>query len=173
MDRRDFLKVSAATSAVLATGSSLALLSGCSSNTAPATGYRYFRSQDVTLLTPLIKTVLGPALTAANATAEDGMKAFDNMLDGAMPGTRDTLFELLDLLQISAARRFVIGSWAAFNEQSDEERATTVEAWATRSYELSRMAYKGLIQPIHIAWYTQATAGLSTGYPGPPTLAAR
>ena len=84
INRRGFLKLSAAGSAVLATGSGLALLTGCSSNDGPATGYKHFRQQDVDLLTPLVGAVLGSALSDAGATAEDGMKAYDDLLDGGI-----------------------------------------------------------------------------------------
>ncbi|MGB2337390.1 MAG: twin-arginine translocation signal domain-containing protein, partial [Alcanivorax sp.] len=85
INRRGFLKLSAAGSAMLTAGSGLALLTGCSSNDGPAEGYRHLRQQDVDLLTPLVGAVLGSALTAAGATAKDGMKAFDDLLEGGMP----------------------------------------------------------------------------------------
>ena len=169
INRRGFLKLGAAGSALLATGSSLALLTGCSSNTeGPAEGYRYFRQQDVELLTPLVGAVLGPALAAAGATAADGMKAYDDLLEGAMPGTRDTLFQLLDLMQLGAARWFLTGSWAHFAEQNDEQLQQTLADWSAKTNGIARMAFKGLTQPIFMAWYVKPAAAKSTGYPGPP-----
>ena len=36
------------------------------------------------------------------------------------------------------------------------------------------LAFKGLTQPLMMAWYVTPDAGLGTGYPGPPlNLAAR
>ncbi len=168
INRRGFLKLSAAGSAVLATGSGLALLTGCSSNDGPATGYKHFRQQDVDLLTPLVGAVLGSALSDAGATAEDGMKAFDDLLDGGMPGTRGALFQVLDLMQLGAARWYITGSWASFADQSDDELQQTLANWSASERSLSRMAFKGLTQPIYMAWYVKPTGARTTGYPGPP-----
>ncbi len=168
INRRGFLKLGAFGSAMLATGSGLALLSGCASNDGPATGYRYFRQQDIELLTSLVGVVMGPALAAVNASAEDGMKAYDDLLEGAMPGTRATLFQLLDLLQLGAARWFLTGTWASFAEQSDEQLQQTLADWSAKENSIARMALKGLTQPMHMAWYVKPEAARSTGYPGPP-----
>ncbi|MZR63135.1 twin-arginine translocation signal domain-containing protein [Alcanivorax sp. DP30] len=168
INRRGFLKLGAAGSALLATGSGLTLLSGCSSNDGPAEGYRYFRQQDVDLLTPLVGAVMGPALAAAGATAADGMKAYDDLLEGAMPGTRATLFQILDLMQLGAARWFLTGTWAHFADQSDEELQQTLADWSAKENGIARMAFKGLTQPMHMAWYVKPEAASTTGYPGPP-----
>ena len=172
INRRDFLKMGAVGSAMLATGSSLALLTGCAKNDGPAAGYRHFRQQDVELLTPLVGAVLGSALTEAGATAEDGMKAFDDLLEGGMPGTRAALFEVLDLMQFGAARWFITGTWASFADQSEEKLQQTLTHWSTSERGLSRMVFKGLTQPIFMAWYVTPKAARSTGYPGPPVNSA-
>jgi len=168
INRRGFLKLSAAGSAMLAAGSSLAVLTGCSSNDGPAEGYRHLRQQDVDLLTPLVGAVLGPALAAAGATAKDGMKAFDDLLEGGMPGTRAAVLEVLDLMQLGAARWYITGTWASFADQSDDELQQTLANWSASERSLSRMAFKGLTQPIYMAWYVKPTGARTTGYPGPP-----
>ncbi len=168
INRRSFLKLSAAGSAMLAAGSGLALLTGCSSNDGPAEGYRHLRQQDVDLLTPLVGAVLGSALTAAGATAKDGMKAFDDLLEGGMPGTRAAVLEVLDLMQLGAARWYITGTWASFAEQSEAELQQTLTQWSASERGLSRMVFKGLTQPMFMAWYVKPQAARSTGYPGPP-----
>jgi len=168
LNRRSFLKLGAAGSALLATGSSLTLLTGCSSNDGPAAGYRHFRQQDVVLLTPLVGAVLGKALTDVGASAEDGMKAYDDLLDGAMPGTRATLFQILDLMQLGAARWFITGTWASFAEQSEDELQQTLAHWSSSDRGLSQMAFKRLSHPMFTAWYVLPEAARSTGYPAPP-----
>ncbi len=170
INRRGFLKLGAAGSALLATGSGVALLTGCSSNSdGPAEGYRYFRQQDVDLLTPLVGAVLAPSLAAAGASAEDGMKAYDDLLEGAMPGTRDTLFQILDLMQLGAARWFLTGTWTHFSELDDDQLKQLLADWSAKSNSIARMALKGLTQPMHMAWYAKPAGASTTGYPGPPT----
>jgi hypothetical protein len=114
--------------------------------------------------------VLGKALTDVGASAEDGMKAYDDLLDGAMPGTRATLFQILDLMQLGAARWFITGTWASFAEQNEDELQQTLAHWSSSDRGLSQMAFKGLTQPMFMAWYVKAEAARSTGYPGPPQV---
>ncbi|EKF73189.1 hypothetical protein A11A3_14992 [Alcanivorax hongdengensis A-11-3] len=169
LNRRGFLKLSAAGSALLATGSGLALLTGCSSNDGPAQGYRYLRSQDLDLLRPLARAVLGPAIAAVpDASADSALHAFENLLDGAMPGTRAALFQVFDLMQLAPARWYITGTWAHFADQSETELAQTLAHWSASDRSLSRMAFKGLTQPLFMAWYVEPDAARTTGYPGPP-----
>lgn len=168
MHRRDFLKTGLFGGAMLATGSSLALLSGCSSNDGPAEGYLHLRKQDVELLLPLTGVVLAQALETSGASAQTALKAYDKVLDGAMPGTRATMFQLFDLMQLGAARWYITGSWASFADQDQATLTQTLQAWFTLDRTLSRMAWKGLVQPLMFAWFAQPEAGLTTGYPGPP-----
>lgn len=168
LHRRDVLKTGLLGGTLLATGSSLALLSGCSSNDGPAEGYLHLRQRDVDLLLPLTGVVLAQALKKSAASADTALKAYDKVLDGAMPGTRATLFQLFDLMQLGAARWFITGTWAHFNAQDSETLTHTLQGWFTLDRSLSRMAWKGLVQPLMFAWFAQPAAGLSTGYPGPP-----
>lgn len=168
MHRRDVLKAGLFSGALLAAGSSLALLTGCSSNDGPADGYLHLRQQDVELLLPLTATVLAQALNKASATAEQALMAYDKVLDGAVPGTRATLFQLFDLMQLGATRWYITGVWAPFAEQDDTTLTQTLQGWFTLDRTLSRMAWKGLVQPLMFAWFAQPQAGLTTGYPGPP-----
>ena len=168
MDRRDFLKLSAGASVMLTAGSSLALLTGCGRNDGPAHGYRHLRSQDVTLLRPLARVLLAPALAAADATADQALLAFDDLLDGGMPGTRGAVFELLDLLQLAPGRWYLTGTWKHFAEQTEEQLSATLDHWSRSQSELPRAAFRGLTQPFHMAWYVKPDAARTTGYPGPP-----
>ena len=168
LHRRDFLKTGLFSGTVLATGSSLALLSGCSSSEGPAEGYRHLREQDVALLKPLTAVVLAPALATAGAATEEALQGYDTVLDGAMPGTRAALFQLFDLMQLGAARWYITGNWAHFSEQDEATLTRTLQDWFRLDRTLSRMAWKGLAQPLMFAWFAQPKASLTTGYPGPP-----
>ena len=87
------------------------------------------------------------------------------------PGTRATLFQLFDLMQLGAARWYITGTWSSFAEQDESTRQQTLQGWFRLDRTLSRMAWKGLVQPLMFAWFAQPQAGLTTGYPGPPQRA--
>ena len=40
--------------------------------------------------------------------------------------------------------------------------------WSKRNVSLSRMALRGIAQPMQWAWYITPEGAASTGYPGPP-----
>ncbi|WP_101674240.1 Tat pathway signal protein [Alloalcanivorax mobilis] len=167
--RRGFLKLGFWGSAALASGAALTpLLTGCSRSDTPAAGFAHLRDNDVSLLRPLVKPVLGGGLAAVpGATADDALHAFDRLLEGGYAGTRDQLFQLMDLLQLGAARWWLTGTWAAFADQSDTELAATLAQWQSKE-GFAQLAFKGLTQPLGMAWYVTPEAALSTGYPGPP-----
>lgn len=171
LHRRDVLKTGLFGGALLATASSLTLLSGYTGHDDPAQGYLHLRPQDVELLLPLTRTVLAPALAASGTSADTALQAYDKVLDGAMPGTRATLFQLFDLMQLGAARWYITGTWSSFAEQDESTRQQTLQGWFRLDRTLSRMAWKGLVQPLMFAWFAQPQAGLTTGYPGPPQRA--
>ena len=68
VDRRGFLKLSVWGGAALAVGAGPStLLTSCSSDPGPASGYKHLRDKDVTLLRPLMAPLLGGGLEALQA----------------------------------------------------------------------------------------------------------
>jgi hypothetical protein len=171
INRRGFLKLGFWGSAALAAGAGITpMLTGCSRETHPASGFNHLREQDVRLLRPLVKPLLGGGLAAVpGASEDDALHAFDRLLEGGAQGTREQLFQLLDLLQLGAARWWLTGTWAHFADQSEPERIATLQQWRDKQ-GFAQLAFKGLTQPLNIAWYVTPAAALSTGYPGPPRV---
>ncbi|QJX02572.1 hypothetical protein HML84_14030 [Alcanivorax sp. IO_7] len=81
---------------------------------------------------------------------------------------RGQLFQLLDLLQLGAARWWVTGTWAHFADQDEAQLQRTLAEWSDSDNGFAQLAFKGLTQPLMMAWYVTPDAGLGTGYPGPP-----
>ena len=72
VDRRGFLKLSVWGGAALAVGAGAStLLTGCSSDPGPASGYKHLRDKDVTLLRPLMAPLLGGGLEAVDGAGPD------------------------------------------------------------------------------------------------------
>ena len=170
VDRRGFLKLSAWGGAALAVGAGAStLLTGCSSDPGPASGFKHLRDKDITLLRPLMAPLLGGGLDAVDGAGPDqALQAFDRLLQGGTDGQRGQLFQLLDLMQLGAARWWITGTWAHFEEQSDAQLRDTLAHWASNDSGFPKLAFKGLTQPIMMAWYVTPEAALTTGYPGPP-----
>lgn len=176
VSRRGFLKLGfwGATALTLGAGGAT-LLTGCSGDPGPASGYQYLRERDLELLRPLMAPLLAGGLDAVpGAGPDDALAAFDRLLAGGSEGARGQLFQLLDLLQLGAARWWVTGTWAHFADQDATQLRRTLAEWSGSRKGFSKLAFKGLTQPVVMAWYATPAAGRSTGYPGPPlNLAAQ
>ncbi|MBZ2189095.1 Tat pathway signal protein [Alcanivorax sp. JB21] len=166
--RRAFIRFGLIGSAVVASGATLATVSGCASNTTPASGYRQLRDADLTLLRPLVPVLLVGAFDPTDDNIEHTLHGMDQLLDSAAPGAIADLHQLLDALQVAPMRRFFTGSWRHFGNQSTAELTETVTQWQQRNYELSRLSLRAISQPLLWAWYLTEEGARSTGYPGPP-----
>ena len=167
LSRRDFLRVGATASVVLAGGSLFASLGGCSSPTTPATGFKVLRQSDIDLLKPLVPSVLA----SIRAQSDDVMRALgllDELIYAAGDHTRENLFKLYDLLQLGAARWWLTGFWSAPAKLSDAERAQALQHWSAKDSGFALLAFRGLTQPLFMAWYADTDNVAVTGYPGPP-----
>ena len=69
IDRRQFLKLSAGSTATLALLGASSQLTGCSAAVAPAPGLQFLTPDDVALFTALLPVVNGAAYPAADAAA--------------------------------------------------------------------------------------------------------
>ncbi|WP_111657712.1 Tat pathway signal protein [Isoalcanivorax indicus] len=168
VSRRDFIRFSMMGSAVVASGATLAGVSGCSRTSTPATGYRHLRDSDLTLLRPLVPVLLAGAFVATEERVEQALQQMDLLLDSAVAGARADLFQLLDALRIGPARWFFTGTWRAFHRQDLDTLTQTVAHWSQRDNGLARLALRAIHQPLAWAWYLTEEGARSTGYPGPP-----
>jgi hypothetical protein len=172
LGRRDFLRLSATASVALGLSAPVAsLITGCSSSSPPAQGYRHLRASDVELLSPLVPVVLAGALPEGT-DHERPLRVLDSLLHHFSPGGRKMLFQLLDLLQLAPARWYLTGTWAAFADQSPDELEATLTEWSQSDSGFARVAHNAAVKPMMIAWYSEPDIALTTGYPGPPEKVA-
>lgn len=167
LGRRDFLRLGLAGGVVLAAGSSLALVSGCSGNSAPAAGYRCLRARDLELLRPLMPLLLAGSEPLVE-DSERPLRLLDELLMGNSAMGRKQYLQMLDMLQLGAVRWYFTGRWAAFHEQDEATLHQTLNDWAGADKGMGRLLLRVLNLSTLMAWYTQPDIALTTGYPGPP-----
>lgn len=169
LSRRDFLRLSAAGSLLLATGALTAGLSGCARSEPPAPGYRTLRPGDVALFTALAPVVLGPALPAE--AREQHLSSLLQSIDGSCtllaPAGQKTLRQLFDLLDGGLTRRLATGVSKPWAAASEAEIGRFLERWRDSSLGLFNAGYRGLNKLIVANWYALPAGLASTGYPGP------
>ena len=170
VDRRGFLKLSAGGAAVLAAGSSFALLSGCSSGpSGPAEGYLHLRRSDLEVLriwTPVI--LHEDSRPNGDADIELAIQRVDALLENAGPVARQMIGQLYDILHLGAFRWWATGYWRDPARLSEQEKVAALEAWEHHDASFARAGFRGLTGPLLMGWYTEPTIAKTTGYPGPP-----
>lgn len=170
--RRQFLKLGLWSGLALATVSTTAMLSGCSSPPSAAS-YRLLREGDLVLFRALIPAVLAGALPTGPAQAkavDDTLHSLDQLLFYSSRASHKQLQQLFDLLTFPATRIIVAGvrhDWAAVTPDDVE---AFLQRWKTSGVGMLRAGYKGLCQMIEMAWYLQPQSWPAIGY-APPVKA--
>jgi len=170
LHRRDFLKLSAGSAALLSAGVFAAGLAGCRSAEPPAAGgYQFFRETDLALFTALIPPVLGSALPVSDRTTHitrvlQGMDATGSRL---LPPAQAGLRQLFDLLNTGLTRRLTTGVSAPWEQAEPAQVEAFLQRWESSSIGLFNAGYRGLIRFITGAWVSTEAGLQSTGYPGP------
>lgn len=168
LSRRDFMRFGLISGAVVSSGASLALLTGCSRDMSPAADFLHLRENDLALLRPLAPILLAGAFTPSAEKIEYALKQMDLLLHSASQGARAELFKLLDAMHLPPMRWYLTGTWRAFGKQSPEQLRDTVQQWSGRDNGLSRLALRAINQPLVWAWYLTEEGVRHTGYPGTP-----
>ncbi len=171
MDRRQFLKLGAASSAVLTATSLTASLSGCSES-APTNGkWQVLREGDRTFLQAVAPVMLKGALPEDAAARQLGI---DNMLvyiDIAIfnlgPHNTKQMIELFDLLNFGLSRGLTTGVWSKWDKASEAEIENFLNRWRESSLSLFNLAYNGINKLMCATWYGQPASWDKIGYPGP------
>lgn len=170
--RRDLLRTGVLGSALLATGSAAALLSGCSRRPATSLGYRVLRADDVPMLRKVIAAGLAGALPedapAQDAAIDRTVASFDRLLADTSPGVRGVFLPLLDLLTVPVTRGPLFGLWVSWARADVADAAAVLDRLAASRTEFLRGAYNGLMTLVTMAWYLDPVNAADARYPGPP-----
>jgi len=171
MDRRQFLKLGAASSAVLTATSLTAGLSGCSES-APTNGkWQVLREGDRTFLQAVAPVMLKGALpedTAARQVGIDNMLVYiDTAIFNLGPHNTKQMKELFDLLNFGLSRGLTTGVWSKWDKASEDEIENFLSRWRESSLSLFNLAYNGINKLMCATWYGQPASWDQIGYPGP------
>jgi len=171
MDRRQFLKLGAASSAALTVASVTATMSGCSESLPTAGEWKTLRISDRVFLTAVAPVMLKGALPEEPKARE---LAINNMLaytDAAIfnlgPHNTKQMKELFDLLNFGLSRGLTTGVWSSWDKASEKEIENFLNRWRESSLALFNLAYNGLNKLMCATWYGQPAAWQQIGYPGP------
>lgn len=169
MHRRDFLKLSAGSAALLSTGAFTATLAGCAKRAAAAPGYQFLRPADLLLFTALVPTVLGSTLPVEGRAAhiENVLKSIDATATRVLLPSQTELYKLFDLLNTGLTRRLTTGvskPWAAAEPAQVE---AFLQRWQNSSIGLFNAGYRALTKFVTGAWVGTDAGLKAAGYPGP------
>ena len=169
LHRRDFLKLSAGSVALLSAGALTATLAGCSKQQIPASGYAFLRDADLALFAALTPAVLGSALPAQDRAAhiERVLHGVDATTIRLLLPAQTTLYQLFDLLNTGLTRRLAAGVSRPWDEAEPAQVTAFLTRWQSSRIGLFNAGYCGLVKFITGAWVGTDAGLKSAGYPGP------
>jgi hypothetical protein len=165
MHRRSFLKLGAASAALLATaGGALALLHpGLKEGRLTAEGRIVFRAIGAAILEGSLP-IQGPA----EAAALDGLLERVDALVGVLPvHAQGELSDLLALLSTAAGRRGLAGVTADWPTATVAEIQAGLHGMRLSALTLRQQAYHALHDIVGGAYFSDASTWSILGYPGP------
>ena len=169
LHRRDFLKLTAGSAALLSAGALTATLAGCAKTQTPASGYAFLRDADLALFAALTPAVLGSTLPEQDRAAhiERVLKGVDATGARVLLPTQKALHQLFDLLNTGLTRRLTTGVSKPWAEAEPAQVEAFLTRWQTSSISLFNAGYRGLTKFITGAWVGTDAGLKAAGYPGP------
>jgi hypothetical protein len=166
-NRRDFLKLGMAGSALLALAGVGATLAGCSGrDAATAHGYRFLRDADLALWRALLPALL-EGLTLSATQSEEALRRIDGVCFLFRPGGQAQLHRLFDLLNVGLARRWLAGVHAPWPEATLAQKREFLARWRSSRRATFNGGYKALSQLAAVGGYSQPVGWQACRYPGP------
>jgi len=169
LGRRDFLKLSAGSAALLSAGAFSATLAGCSQDQPPAAGYRFLRAPDIKLFIALAPVILDTTLPIENrASSLDALaKGIDGGCALLQAPLQKTLRQLFDLLNTGLTRRLTTGVSEPWEQASEAEIRAFLQRWENSSIGLFNSGYRALTKLVAATWFAGPVGLAAAGYPGP------
>lgn len=165
LSRRGFLRVGLWSTLGLATVSTTALLSGCSSATT-ASGFQFLREQDVNLFRALLPVVLKGALPEGQAV-DDTLHSLDGLLFYSSEAGHKQLRQLFDMLTFAPTRFLLAGVSHDWTNVDAEGVEAFLQRWRHSSVGMFRGAHKALLQMSEMSWYLLPQSWAAIGYAPP------
>ena len=172
--RRSFLKGSAITAALIASGTCIWQLSLIDSNSEveqESHDYQFLTLDDRLLLWAIIPAYLDGALPVEEINLRfELLHSIDSAISLLPQSTQDELRELLDVLTHQLGRAFLANVWTSWNSTGANQVEEFLKRWRESFITLLRAGYLGLHQLIFGSFFAESFAWQAIGYPGPPEL---
>ena len=170
--RRGFLQLGLMGTATLALGSTVAMLTGCSSPLEKDSEYKFLQANDREFFAAIIPVVLNkgfPGELNHDAAIKRTLLALDDLIYTLQYHNRTQMRQLFDALSMAPVRVIAGASWASWKDMSHEQVNDFLIGWRDSALQPKRNGYVAMSKLIGICWYAQPESFVSTGYPGPPT----
>jgi len=171
MNRRQFLKLGAASSAALTAVGVTATLSGCSESLPMGGQWKTLRANDRVFLTAVAPVMLKGTLPEEPKARQLALDTMLNLIDGAIfnlgPHNAKQMKDLFDLLNLGLSRGLTTGVWSSWDKASEQEIENFLNRWRESSVSLFNLAYNGINKLMCATWYGQPQSWQHVGYPGP------
>ncbi|NVK36513.1 MAG: twin-arginine translocation pathway signal protein [Gammaproteobacteria bacterium] len=171
MNRRDFLKLGAASSAALTATSLTATLTGCTDSLPENSQWKTLRESDRIFLTAVAPVMLKGSLPTEPAAQQQAINNMLQTMDLAIfklgPHNTKQLMDLFNLLNFGLSRGLTTGVWSKWENASFEDIDNFLNRWRDSSLGLFNLAFNGLNKLMSATWYGQPAAWPQVGYPGP------
>jgi len=170
--RRQFLKLGVWSGLALATASTTALLSGCSSAPVAST-FLFLRESDVTLFRALLPVTLAGALPAGDGAAkalDDTLHSLDELLYYSSAAGHKQLGQLFDLLGFAPTRYLTTGLGHGWAAASPADVDAALQHLKNSSVAMLRGIYNALLQMSAMSWYLQPQSWVAIGYEHPAKI---
>lgn len=172
MNRRDFLKLGAASSAALTATSLTATLTGCSDSLPENGSWKALRASDRTFIRAVAPVMLKHCLPADPAVQQSAISSMLTLMDQAIyslgPHNAKQLADLFNLLNFGLSRGLTTGVWSKWENASETEIDNFLNKWRDSSLGLFNLGYNGLNKLLVATWFGQPLSWPTVGYPGPP-----
>jgi len=168
MDRRGFLKLGLWSGMGLATVSTTALLSGCSTPTGQ--GFLFLRESDLTLFRALLPVILKGALPSDDTQAravDSTLHSLDGVLYYSSLAGHKQIQQLFDLITFPPTRLLLGGLGHGWDRASPADVEAFLNRWRESRVGLLRGGYKALLQMTEMSWYLQPQSWVAIGYVPP------
>jgi len=178
LDRRQFLKLGALGSTLLAGAGLVGSIQGCNSNQVQSSTpsqplqFEFLREKDAIILGALSPVVLKgnfPEQAQEQQVVLDQLLLdIDQFLVNSSEFAHGQVHQLFDLLYFSLSRITLAGLWSSWEEASEEELQNFLNGWRDSRFNLLRQGYVLLTQLPTLAFYYQPNNWTDDIYPGPP-----
>ncbi|MFE8070557.1 hypothetical protein QQM79_05815 [Marinobacteraceae bacterium S3BR75-40.1] len=182
--RRGFLKAGLGTTALLATVSLGAGLSGCATQPmgakageTPEQRYYFLSSDDRVLLQALLPAILASSLPEDPQARREAIDATIARMDEGIyrfgPRNQAEFRRLFDLLNFAPTRVLAAGVWSSWDSVDTETANDFLMGWRDSSIGLFNNGYIALVKMTNVSYFGARENWALSGYPGPPDRAVQ